>query len=409
MQKKVLTNEALNRGAKIMNRVMVYELLGEDGVITGAIGIKTRSEEMIEFRAKSVILATGGMLLMYPAATPAWPSNVFNPVSSSAGDGRAMAYRLGAELIDMEMLGRHAGTKYFVRSGQGTWTGVIRDPSDKPVGPFLTKPDRRYSDVITEVNKGLFSEYAESGRGPVYIDLRGISDEDMEYFLYWMNQEGNVALLKHMEEEGIDLRKNPIEFMTYALRCQGKLACKNKTETSVDGLFAAGDESANGISAAATFGWFAGDSAAKYAEKTKPSKTEKVETKIEENSRWLDEIRSRKDGPDWREVNTALQQIMNDYGGLIRSETLLEAGLRHIRRLKKKAHDTMIARNQHELIRGLEAFNLLDLAEPVMSAARARQETRGLHKRSDYTYTNPLMNKRLIIKKVNEDLVTEWK
>ncbi len=64
-----------------------------------------------------------------------------------------MAYRAGAELVNVERLEHHAGPKYFTRSGQATWVGVVRDPQGKPVGPYLTRPDRRYSDMIIEVNK----------------------------------------------------------------------------------------------------------------------------------------------------------------------------------------------------------------------------------------------------------------
>jgi succinate dehydrogenase/fumarate reductase flavoprotein subunit len=99
---------------------------------------------------------------------------------------------------------------------------------------------------------------------------------------------------------------------------------------------------------------------------------------------------------------------MNDYAGSIRSETLLEAGLAHLRRLKKKAHETVTARNQHELMRCLEVFNLSDLAELVFIAALERKETRGAHLRADYPFTNPLLNKHITVKKVGGKPVTEW-
>ncbi len=120
-------------------------------------------------------------------------------------------------------------------------------------------------------------------------------------------------------------------------------------------------------------------------------------------------MRIRQSGPAWREVNIALQQILSDYAGNVRSAVLLEAGLSHLRRVKKKAQATMIARNQHELMRGLETLNLLDLGELVFIAALERKETRGLNIRTDYPFTNPLLDKHLIVKMVNNKPVTEWK
>jgi succinate dehydrogenase/fumarate reductase flavoprotein subunit len=100
---------------------------------------------------------------------------------------------------------------------------------------------------------------------------------------------------------------------------------------------------------------------------------------------------------------------MVDYAGLVRSEPILEAGLRHLRRLKKKAHDTIVAGNQHELSRVLEVFNLIDLGELTFVAASERKETRGLHHRYDHTYTNPVLDKQLIVKKAGKEPVTEWR
>jgi len=123
-QKPIMTREALKRGVEILNRVMVFDLLVDDNGITGAIGVSTRDDKVIIFRVKSVILGTGRCMRLYLGSTPGWMFNMaHSPVTT--GDGRAMAYRAGAELINLEMPYKHAGPKYFARCGKGTWIGVV--------------------------------------------------------------------------------------------------------------------------------------------------------------------------------------------------------------------------------------------------------------------------------------------
>lgn len=408
-QKAVLSREARKRGVEIINRVMVFDLLSDDSII-GAIGIGTREDKVVEFQAKSVILATGKCIRLYTGPVPGWMFNVaYSP--SVTGDGRAMAYRAGAELANIEMPSRWAGPRYFARCGKGTWIGVLRDPQGKPIGPFVTKPEKKYGDAIADIYPTMFEDYAKSGKGPVYMDCRGISDKDYEYMLYFLRHEGLSSLVNHLEEEGIDPRKNPIEFGTYEIMPKGGIYHDQKGETSVRGLFAAGDEAycSSGISMAATYGWISGENAAKYARDVKPPVIGRVKAEIEKTKALLNEIRGREVGADWKEVNVALQQIMYDYAGSNRSETLLEAGLSHIRRLKEKTSSTMLARNQHELMHCLEVLDLLDVGEAVFITANERKETRGIHVRSDYPFTNPLLEKFLTIKKVDGKPVTEWK
>lgn len=101
-------------------------------------------------------------------------------------------------------------------------------------------------------------------------------------------------------------------------------------------------------------------------------------------------------GPSWQESNMALQQIMNDYAGLARSETLLKAGLKYFGDLKEEVLDNMIAANSHELMRCIEVLDLMECAETIFLAALERKETRGLHKRLDFPFTNPLLQNRFI-------------
>jgi len=371
-QKRILTEKALEKGAEIMNRVMIYDLLRADGGIVGAIGIHTREKKVVVFQAKAVILGTGFVDRLYPPPVSGWLASVAGGLTLT-GDGRAMIYRAGGDVVGPEIPRRHVGPRYFSRYGQATWVGVLRDPQDKPIGPYVT-------------------------------------NEDYEYMMYWMVHEGNSSLLEFMKEEGIDIRRHPVEFQIYNMLPEGKIWINERAETSVEGLYAAGDESMGGIGPSATYGWIAGENAATYVKDAPSLDLKKAREKIEEKKVLAEKMRTREIGPDWKEANIALQQIMQDYAGSVRSETLLTAGLSYLQMLRDKADATLMARNQWELTRCLETRNLLDIGELVFIAAQERRESRGLHNRPDYPFTDPMLDgKGLFIRKVGEQPVLEWK
>lgn len=408
-QKKILTREACKRGVEIINRVSVFDLLHDESYIKGAIGTSTREEKVIVFKAKSVILGTGICARLYPGPTPGWMFNMSDPPSTT-GEGRAMAYRAGAELVNMEIPRRWAGPKYFARNGKGSWIGVARDPDDKPVGPFVTRPDKRYGDAIGDYYSSLFEDFMKSGKGPVYMDCRGISDDDYKYMMWGLSNEGNTSFINHLEEEDIDIRRNPIEFMTYELSTRGGIFYNEKSETSIKGLYAAGDEYFGGMSGAAVMGWIAGDNAAEYVKKSDPVQIDSVIDQIRKSKQLLKSIRSRSTGAKWKEVNIALAQVMQDYVGLVRSESLLNAGLGYLRKLKEKAYREIMAANQHELMHCQEVLNSFDVGESIFVAALERKETRDDVVRSDYPFMNPQYNNKILVcKKIDGKIHTEWR
>jgi succinate dehydrogenase/fumarate reductase flavoprotein subunit len=407
-QKKILVKQAEDRGARIVSRVMVLDLLQDGDAVTGAVAVDTREDKVYVFEAKVVLLATGKCSRLYPCLTPGW---MFNDPhgNTQSGDGRAMALRAGAELQNLEMPQRHIGPKYFTKFGQATWVGVVRDWYGKPAGTFVSKPDRRYGDMICEVNKLAPEQYTKAGKGPLYMDCTGIEKEDLDYMLHWFVHEGNVSLLDHMKEEGIDLRKHPIEFATYPLRGGGLIVANGKAETSLRGLYAAGDEAFGDISAAATFGYIGGENAAAYAEAAGEPDVERGRSRIEEAKGLIDRLRGRANGPDWEETQVALQQTMLDYAGHVRNESLLLQGLHHLRRIKEKAGTTMVARNPHELGRCLEVLNMLDLGEATFVMALDRKESRGLHVRPDYPFIDPTLNQAHIISRKAGKPRIQWR
>ena len=410
-QKKIMTEQALKRGAEIMNRVMCYDLITNEDGVTGAVGINTWDDELVIFKAKTIILGTGSAIRLYPASTtPAWLFNTrLSP--TCVGDGRAMAYRAGAELVNIEIPILRCGPVYFARAGKGTWAGVLRDPQGKPVGPFVTEPNNKYGDPVVDIYQDIFMDYKKSGRGPVYMDCKGLSDEDLEYMYHWLRNEGNVGMLDYLKEENIDPRDKPVEFRSYHFELfpRGGVYYDEKGATSLNGLYAAGDEFFGGISGAAVFGWIAGENAAKQAKGLGMPSIDHAQTQMESVRTNLEGIRNRKVGANWKEANIALQQIMYDFTGEVRSETLLEAGLLALRRLRNKVNEGLIAGNPHELCRCLEVFNLLEVGELIFIASNERKETRGKHIRTDYPFTNPLFSKLLVLKDKDGEPEMEWR
>jgi succinate dehydrogenase/fumarate reductase flavoprotein subunit len=416
-QKEVLTKQAKKRGVKIENHLPITDIITQDGKAVGAIGLSIQKEEpfLRVFRAKSIILATGSASRLYPPApSPGWIFNTaFCP--SCTGTAQATAYRAGAKVVNMEFPNRHAGPKFLARCGKSSWIGIFKDPKGKPIGPFVTKPTRELGDITSDVWSSVFTDMHGSGRGPAYMDCTETAQEDLEFMLWGMENEGLTGMLDYMREEGIDVQKHMVEFMQYEPHLIGRgVDIDLNGESSLPGLFAAGDPVGNfraDIAGAATFGWIAGESAANRAlgitgfEKTEESPV------VEERIKLYNDFIKRENGPHWKEANIALQQIMKDYAGtVVRSETLLQAGLKYFNDLKGKALDTMVASNSHELMRCMEVLDLMECGEMILSSARERKETRGLHIRSDFPFTNPLLAEKWItVRKENGRPKVEWR
>ena len=416
-QKEVLTKQAKKRGVKIENHLPITDIITHDGQAVGAMGLSIKKEEPVIkiFRVKSIILATGSASRLYPPApSPGWIFNTaFCP--SCTGAAQATAYRAGAKLVNMEFPNRHAGPKFIARCGKSSWIGIFKDPRGRPIGPFVTKPTRELGDITSDVWNSVFTDYHRSGRGPAYIDCSQTAKEDIEYMLWGMENEGLTAMLDYMKREGIDVRKHMVEFMQYEPHLIGRgIQIDLNGESSVPGLFAAGDPVGNfraDIAGAATFGWIAGGEAAKRAKEIAGfEKAEDIPSVVERTKLYTSFIK-RENGPHWKEANIALQQIMKDYAGtLVRSETLLNAGLKYFNDLKQKTTDTMVASDSHELMRCMEVLDLMECGEMILLTALERRETRGLHIRSDFPFTNPLLaDKWITIRKENGHAKVEWR
>ncbi|MFC1579872.1 FAD-binding protein [Thermodesulfobacteriota bacterium] len=402
-QKEVLTKKAKKRGVHILNHHIVTDVIVEDGEVIGAMAVDTTHEKPVikVFRSKCVLLSTGSATRLYPSTTPGWMFNIaFCP--SCNGGGRAMAYRAGAKLVNMEIPNRHAGPKYLARCGKATWIGVYRDPHGRPVGPFVDKPTKELGDITADVWNTVFTDKFKSGEGPVYIDCTTTAEKDIEYMLWGLVEEGNTAMLDYMAEEGIDVRKHQVEFRQYEPFLIGSrgIDIDTKGETSVKGLFAAGDEVGNfraDISGAAIFGWISGKGAVERSKKKSAFQEAEKNGLVERRASLYSEILERNSGPSWKEANLALQQIMADYAGVdVRSETLLKAGLKYLKDLQGKVTNSLMAENSHTMMRCLETMDLMDCGELIFRTALERKETRGMHRRSDFPFTNPLLQDKFL-------------
>lgn len=420
-QKEVLTVQARKAGAVILNHHPVLDLLYDDEGVTGALAldISQAIPSYTVVRASKVILATGSANRLYaPAGTPGWTFNTaFCP--SCTGAAQAQSWRIGAKLVNMELPNRHAGPKFFARAGKNTWIGVYRYPDGRLLGPFVTTATREVGDITCDVWNSAYTDVLMNGTGPAYIDCTGTGPEDMAFMRAGMISEGLGALVDHMERKGIDPARHGVEFMQYEPHLIGRgLEIDLDGQTSVPGLYAAGDMVGNfrsDISGAAVWGWMAGEHAAARKDRHANVLTEaEKSTWAKERMAYYNAFLERRGGAHWKEANLGLQQIMGDYAAAgphrVRSATLLNAGLKYLLDLRADAEANVHAANAHELLRTAETLDLMDNGEVVLRAALERRETRGMHVRADYTFTNPLLNDQfLTVCRQSGRIITEWR
>ena len=415
-QKKVLTAQARKSGAVLLNHHPAVELFKVDGRVAGALlmDVSDIEPKLSIVKAKAVVMATGGTTRMYTGVTP---GVLFNEAYCPSGAGAvAMAWRAGARFVNLEMPNRWAGPKYLNRCGKATWIGVYKYPDGRCIGPFVTKPDRDHGDFTSDAWNTVFTDVMRNGTGPAYIDCSEGSDEDIRFQREGMVSEGLTALLDYMDEKGIDPRKHAVEFTQYAPIVLGRgIDCNPDGSTSVPGLYAAGDMVGNcggGIAVAACFGSICGGSAAAYVKDKEM--LEPAAEDVRRQTELVSSIYGRKNGASWQETNLALQQIVSDYAPAgpygVRSETLLNAGLKYLGDLRADMNNELSASCSHTLMRALEVRDLFDVGEALMNAALARRETRGLHIRSDYPFTNPMLNEKLLTVRLEQGrIIAEWR
>lgn len=398
-QKPLLTKKAKEVGAKILNKTTITEILVKEGRVVGAIGIDAHLDqpEAIVFQAKSVIISTGLSTRLYPGNNPAFVCNTcYCPTSAG---GCAIAYRAGARLVNLDQPYVHAGPRMFARCGKATWIGVLTDYYGKPVGPFVTKPTRELGDVTADIWQDVFDQKMNDGTGPVFMNCSQTSEEDLQHMRESFIAEGDSSLNDYMDQYDVDLHKHMVEFGSYEYMLAGRgLDIDMQSATTLPGLYASGDLTGNvrgDITSAAVFGQIAGENAADYA-KDKDLVDVSDLSIIQEKFDWYDAIISRKSGAHWMEVNSTLNQIMDKYVGVktVRSETLLLSAQKYLSDLKRYAAEQLKAENSHELIRSLETMDLIDVGITVACCSENRKETRGMHHRVDYPFTNPLMNNK---------------
>ncbi len=415
-QKQCLNEQAVKRGVKIENHTAVSRYIARDGRVVGAIAVDTSKlePEIKLYEAKSVISVTGTGTRVYPMVHT---TNFFNFQNCPAGTGtgRMASYDIGAEMVNFDKPRAHIGPRYFARGGKGTWIGACTDINGNSLG-ICGRPEPGAQDITTDICSEIFDIHKKNGTGPVFMDCTENPPETMEHMKEGFYHEGISSLLDEMEHQDIHLEEDMIEWGRYQPHIQYSGTLINeKCETTVPGLYSAGDEVGNffcGVSGAAVTGRIAGEQAAEYVKTINDFVDIAEVPEIAEANAFYSSLMERKEGSYWQELNEAVQNIMKDYASIEtpRSETLLTSGIYYLEELERYAKSQIKCANAHELMRALEAFDILHLGKLIMICARARKESRGLHKRVDYPFTNPMWNPlSMTIRKVEGEDCTEMK
>jgi aspartate oxidase len=332
----------------------------------------------------------------------------YSMADPGTGDGVIAAYKVGADVQNAEFFKRQISLRFGPISGKGSWIGVVRDSEGRTIAPpHLARPDRELGDKSIE-NVDAIDHTWSTGRGPVWMDSRGISEEDEQYMRWGFKSEALLPFLRWLDREKIDVKKTRFEFFGMQPTSNIQARVDKDYRTSIHGLYAIppGD-----LSESAVGGFIAGESAAADMKDIKNTDSKNQRSKISKAKACYEEILNREGGQfaDWREAQWAVWQTMHCYAlPPQRTENTLMAGYHHLLRVRDLAKKTLKASNPHDLYHCLEVLNLMDVAELVLIAVKERRESRGQASRQDYPFTNPLLNKFLVINKRDDCPAIRW-
>jgi fumarate reductase (CoM/CoB) subunit A len=388
---QALMDEVNKRKIEVLQDVMVTSLLTRGNTVIGATGLNRSNGAFMVFRANSTILATGGAGQLYIRTT--------NPLEKT-GDGFAVAYDAGAELVDMEFVQIHPtglqypNTGYLVPEGlRGYGARLINAKGERYMSRYDPRLELTTRDVCARANFNEVREGRGTEHGAVYLDCTVVPRETIEI--------GFSDLSQYLLRFGIDMQKQPLEVFPIAHHFMGGVKINEKCETNVPGLFAAG-EVAGGVHGGNRLGGNAlaeiqvfGARAGRYAaERSKSSNLIPVDhVQVEKEHERIFSILKQRDGPNPIEVKRRIQQTMWDNVGVFRTEQSLSRALSDLQRIRVKdlpnLHSSVSATSyNYEWTEAIEIQNMLDVAEMVTRAALMRNESRCAHYREDHPKTD---------------------
>jgi succinate dehydrogenase / fumarate reductase flavoprotein subunit len=387
---RTLQDRGVQMGFDVFMECTVTKLLKQGDRVAGAFGYWRESGRFVVFKAKSVVIATGGIGKSWRITSNSW---------ECTGDGMALAYEAGAELLDMEFVQFHPTGMVFPPGVQGILVteavrgegGILRNRNGER---FMEKYDPKRLELSTRdvVARSIYTEVKEgrgSPHGGAFLD---ISHKPAEYV------KRKLPSMYHQFKElaDVDITKGPMEVGPTCHYVMGGIRVDAETgRASVPGLFAAGEAAGglhganrlggNSLSDLLVFGRRAGLAATQAASSVAPPNIDGAQ--LEQAEREALAPFDGTGGENPYTIHHDLQDVMQRLVGIFRTEEDLRQALTDLEKLR--------ARAMKMRVEGSRLFNpgwhlsvdlkcMLTVSEACAHAALARRESRGAHSRLDF-------------------------
>ena len=378
----VMYEQVIKSGVHVYEEWFVTSLIVEDGVCCGVVALEMMTGKLQIIKAKSVILAAGGL------------GRIFEPTTNAlicTGDGIALAYNAGAPLMDMEMVQYHPTTLksngvLITEAARGEGAYLLNSKGERFMEKYAPNMKELASrDVVsraeqTEINEGRDID------GCVLLDLRHLGKQKIYERLSYINEVS-------MDFLGIDLAEQPVPIRPGMHYQMGGIKTDIDGATNLPGLYAAGECAcvsvhggnrlgANSLLDTIVFGRRSGVAAAAHSRETKGVNVSEARVKQDEDM--LRNVISREDNGDSpAKIRLEMGVTMNDNVAVFRTEGGMKLALEKIQELKDRYKRVPVQDKGRifntNYLATLELGFMLDCAESIVVSAQERKESRGAH------------------------------
>lgn len=385
-----LKDQLFRTDIMLLDEYRGVELLTDSsGGVVGALVLQTQTGEFLVVEASAVVVATGGGATMYRISAPSL---------EKAGDGMAMAYRVGAVMQDMEMMQFHPTG---LLAGDSVLTGSVLEEGLRGAGGYMLNglgerymarydPQRMERSTRDLVSRASYMEVV-AGRGSpndgVFIDVSHLGAEFVE--------RNFPGMCERVKEVGFDLARRPVEVSPTAHFHMGGARIDVNCFTNVQGLLVAGEDAGgvhganrlggNGVAESTVYGARAGDAVVEYARQRRGSQPRQAQ--VEEAVAWATAPLGRHQGESIFPIRKEIEDMMWEKVGLLRNGQGLQEALGQIETLEERARRVAVPDFLEYNISWQEYLNvrsILTVARLIVRSALERTESRGSHYRSDF-------------------------